>query len=244
MPARTQYWHGVTTSLNARLRNGLTLQAGTSAGRGVQDTCALVKALPETLVVLGINQQQDYCHVTEPFATLFRGLAAYTVPKIDVLISANIRSVPNANIGMGSNSATNGASRNANYNVPNTVVAQSLGRLPNGGLANGTTTVNLLIPGELCGPRVTQVDMRFAKVLKFGATRADVGVDLYNLFQYQQSGRVHRNLRLCDERRDVHAPQRHRAATTCPRQREVQLLRGGGWSGRAQRLDAPSGSAT
>jgi hypothetical protein len=185
-PARTQYWHGVTTSFNARLLNGLTFQAGTSTGRGVQDTCALTKALPELLVVpvgpLLVNQQQDYCHVTEPFATLFRGLAAYTVPKIDVLVSANIRSVPNANIGMGSNSATNGASRNATYNVPNAFVAQALGRLPNGGLANGTTTVNLLIPGELYGPRVTQVDMRFAKVLKFGATRADIGVDLYNLF--------------------------------------------------------------
>jgi hypothetical protein len=172
----------VTTSFNARLLNSLTFQAGTSTGRGVQDTCALTKALPETLVVLGVNQQLDYGHVTEPFATLVRGLTAYTVPKIDVLVSANIRSGPNANIGMGSNSATNGASRNANYNVPNTVVAQALGRLPNGGLANGTTAVNLLIPGELYGPRVTQVDMRFAKGLKFGATRADVGVDLYNLF--------------------------------------------------------------
>ena len=66
--------------------------------------------------------------------------------------------------------------------MPNTVVAQALGRLPNGGLANGTTAVNLLIPGKLYGPRVTQVDMRFAKVLKFNATRADIGVDLYNLF--------------------------------------------------------------
>jgi len=181
-PARTQYWHGVTTSFNARLHNSLILQAGTSTGRGVQDTCALMQALPETLVVAGINQQQAYCHVTEPWATLVRGLAAYTVPKIDVLVSASIRSVPNANIGMGSNSATNGASRNANENVPNTVVAQALGRLPNGGLANGTTAVNLLIPGALYGPRVTQVDMRFAKVLKFNATRADIGVDLYNLF--------------------------------------------------------------
>jgi hypothetical protein len=181
-PARTQYWHGVTTSFNARLHNSLILQAGTSTGRGVQDTCALVQALPETLVVAGINQQLAYCHVTEPWATLVRGLAAYTVPKIDVLVSASIRSVPNANIGMGSNSATNGASRNANENVPNTVVAQALGRLPNGGLANGTTAVNLLIPGALYGPRVTQVDMRFAKVLKFNATRADIGVDLYNLF--------------------------------------------------------------
>lgn len=181
-PARTQYWHGVTTSVNARLRDGITLQAGTSTGRGVQDTCALVNALPELLVVAGVNQQLASCHVAEPWETSFRGLAAYTVPRIDVLISANIRSVPNANIGMGSNSATNGASRNANDNVPNAVVQQALGRLPNGGLPNGTTSVNLLIPGQLYGPRVTQVDMRFAKVLKFGRTKADVGVDLYNLF--------------------------------------------------------------
>jgi hypothetical protein len=181
-PARTQYWHGATTSLNARLRNGITLQAGTGTGRGVQDTCALVKALPELLVLAGVNQQLASCHVDEPWATSFRGLAAYTVPKIDVLVSANIRSVPNANIGMGSNSATNGASRNANYNLPNTAVQQALGRLPNGGLANGNTSVNLLIPGQLYGPRVTQVDMRLAKVLKFRGTRADVGLDLYNLF--------------------------------------------------------------
>ena len=63
---------------------------------------------------------------------------------------------------------------------------QALGRLPNGGLANGTTSVNLLIPGQLYGPRITQVDMRFAKVLRFGATRADIGVDLYNLFNTSQ----------------------------------------------------------
>jgi hypothetical protein len=120
--------------------------------------------------------------VAEPWATSFRGLAAYTVPKIDVLVSASVRSVPNANIGMGSNSATNGASRLATYNVPNTVVQQALGRLPNGGLATGNTAVNLLIPGELYGPRITQVDMRFAKVLNFSGRRADLGLDLYNLF--------------------------------------------------------------
>ena len=29
--------------------------------------------------------------------------------------------------------------------------------------------------------RRTQIDMRFAKVLRFGRTRTDIGVDLYNL---------------------------------------------------------------
>jgi hypothetical protein len=29
--------------------------------------------------------------------------------------------------------------------------------------------------------RRTQIDMRFAKILRFGRTRTDIGVDLYNL---------------------------------------------------------------
>jgi hypothetical protein len=145
----------------------------------VQDTCALFAALPQMLLVFGTNQRLESCHVTEPWLTTVRGLAAYTVPKVDVLVSASVRSVPNASLGP---TASNGTSRNANYNVPNTVVQQTLGRLPNGGLVNGTTSVNLLLPGQLYGPRITQVDMRFAKVLRFGGRRADIGVDLYNVF--------------------------------------------------------------
>ena len=48
---------------------------------------------------------------------------------------------------------------------------------------NGTTGVDLLLPGEQYGAdRVTQVDLRVAKVLRLGATRLDVGMDLFNLF--------------------------------------------------------------
>ena len=57
--------------------------------------------------------------------TSFRGLAAYTVPKIDVLVSAQFRSLNPNNIGgVGGGSATNGASLNANYQLPNSVVQQ------------------------------------------------------------------------------------------------------------------------
>ena len=38
-PERTQYWHGVDFTLNARLRQGLTLQVGTQTGRSSEDTC-------------------------------------------------------------------------------------------------------------------------------------------------------------------------------------------------------------
>jgi hypothetical protein len=91
-------------------------------------------------------------------------------------------------------SASNGLSLSANYVVPNLVIQQSLGRLPANALATGTTTVNMLKPGQLYNlERTNLMDMRFAKILRFGGRRADVGMDLYNLFNsnvtsaYQQT---------------------------------------------------------
>jgi hypothetical protein len=175
-PARTQYWHGVNLTINARPRNGLTFQGGTSTGRGVRDTC-------ETEVNIDSPDPRG-CHVTEPWMTALRGLAAYTVPKVDVLVSAQFRSLNPANtVGMGSASATNGSSLNANTQVPNRVVAQLLGRTPGTTLITQTTTVNLLADGELYPDgRVHQMDMRFAKIVRFGDRRLDIGIDLYNVF--------------------------------------------------------------
>ena len=173
--ARTQYWHGVNVSVNARLRNGLTFQGGTSTGRGVRDTC-------DTVVKIDSPDPRG-CHVTEPVMTSFRGATYYTVPKIDVLISAQIRNLNPSNIaGVGSVSATNGTSLSAITQVPNSVVAQSLGRTPGTSLITQTTAVNLLTTGELYpDERLTQIDMRFAKIVRFGSRRADIGIDLYNL---------------------------------------------------------------
>ena len=65
------------------------------------------------------------------------------------------------------------------YSKPPSAVAQSLGRP----LSNGAplVTVNLIAPGVLYGDRVNEFDVRFAKILKFGRTRTNVGIDLYNL---------------------------------------------------------------
>jgi len=182
-PARTQYWHGVSANLVARMRNGVMVQGGTTTGRGVINTCALYSALPEAdVAILGVLQPVSSCDITEPFSTTFRALAAYTIPKADVLISAQLRSVPNATLGAGSVSASNGVSRAANWNLPNSVVMQTLGRLPANAPPTGVTNVNLLTTGQLYGPRVNQVDMRFAKVLRFKTFRGEIGMDLYNLF--------------------------------------------------------------
>jgi hypothetical protein len=185
--ARTSYWHGVDFTATARLMSGIMVQGGTSTGRAVRNNCAVTRALPE---ILG-TARVDSCDVTEKWSTSFRGLASYTFPKIEVLVSTSIRSLETT---PGGGVATNGLSLAANYVVPNTVIQQSLGRLPANALPTGTTTVNLLNPGLLYTlQRVNLVDMRFAKILKFAGRRADVGIDLYNLFNsnvttsYQQT---------------------------------------------------------
>ncbi len=184
---RTSYWHGVDFTATTRLAMGLAVQGGTSTGRGVRDNCEVTAALPELLGPARV----DSCDVTERWATSFRGLASYTVPKIGMLVSASMRSISTT---PGGGVATNGLSLAANYVVPNTVIMESLGRLPANALATQTTTVNLLNPGELYTlARVNLVDMRFAKIFRFGGSRTDVGVDLYNLFNsnvttaYQQT---------------------------------------------------------
>jgi hypothetical protein len=161
-PARTNYWHGVDVSVNARLRNGLVFQGGTSTGREIEDRCGSV-------VNIDSPDPRD-CRQVEPLMTTFRGLATYTVPKVDVLVSASMRSLPRPEL-------------NASYNVPNSIFLAQLGRLPAGGTATGNQSVQLLESFQMFAEdRLTQVDMRFAKVIRFGGRRADFGVDLYNLF--------------------------------------------------------------
>jgi len=161
-PARSSYWQGVDVTVNARMRQGLTLQFGTNTGRKIDDTCA-------TVVNIDSPDPRD-CRLTPPYQTTIRGLASYTIPRVDVLVSATVRSQPPLAL-------------NATWPVPNSVVVQLLGRVPPGGTAGGTTNVTLLDNDHrlFADNRRTQIDMRVAKVFRFGARRLDVGVDGENL---------------------------------------------------------------
>src|SRR6185436_7050117 len=186
----THYWHGVDVSFNARMRNGLALQGGTSTGRGVNDTCDEMTArfgrpsaptlgtAAVPIIPAGIIDGQTSCNATEPWLTSVRGLASYTLPKVDVLISGIFRSQDNAQPGAAV--GTNGTSRSATYRMTAAQFRTATGKTLAPGLA--TQDVDLLLPGAVYGDRINAVDMRFAKVLRFGKLKANVGLDVYNLF--------------------------------------------------------------
>ncbi len=153
-------YNGVLVNATARLRQGLTFQGGVNTGKTVEDTCEIRAVLPETAAA------NPYCHNDPGFITRVSGLAAYTVPRVDVLVSATFRS-------------DQGTPLAANYAVSTAVVAETLGRPLAGGAPN--VTVNLLQPGERFGARSNEIDLRIGKVLRFGRTRSNIGVDFYNL---------------------------------------------------------------
>jgi hypothetical protein len=66
----------------------------------------------------------------------------------------------------------------ANYAVPNSAVVPSLERNLSANAPN--VTVNLVAPGTLYGDRINELDFRAAKILRYGRTRTQVAVDIYN----------------------------------------------------------------
>jgi hypothetical protein len=173
----THYWHGVDFSFSARARQSLFVQAGTSTGRGVNDTCAIDTARFGRPMV--IVDGQPTCSFTEPWLTQFRTLASYTVPKVDVLVSVIVRSQPNAQP-TAVTVATNGGSRIATYQMTPAQFLAATGVPLRAGLAQ--QSVNLLAPGEVYGDRINVTDLRVGKVLRFGGRRLNIGLDLYNMF--------------------------------------------------------------
>ena len=181
-PEQTEYWHGVSLGVTARMRNGITVQGGAEIGHRVTDNCALRDLLPElgttptpragggTFVPTLINYVEPtnpYCHVSEPYQPKVTGLASYTIPKVDVQVSGTWQTNP-------------GLLLQANYQVPNAIVKQYLGRDLSAQAAN--VTINLIPTGTLYGARLYQVDFRVAKIVRYKRTRTQFGLDLYNAF--------------------------------------------------------------
>jgi hypothetical protein len=163
---RSQVANSIHMNITARPRNGLVLQGGFNTAKTDSDYCGIRRALPEFTVVGAQSPANPWCDTSTGFVTRFTALGTYMVPKIDVQVAGTVRS-------------DQGGDLAANWVAPNSATV-GLNR-PFAGVAGQTITVNLVEPGTLYGDRVNQVDLRFAKILRFGRTRSNVGIDIYNV---------------------------------------------------------------
>ena len=176
------HWNGVDFQVDARLRNGLFMQAGLSTGKQMTDNCDIVDDVPEantlgniggalTPSVLGVGVgtavPTSFCHQESPYLTQYKGLVSYNLPWYGIRVSGTLQSLPGPQI-----IATN------IYNNGNRTALTTLGRP----FVAAQATVNTLEPGTEYGDRLNQIDLRFTKIVNVGRGRIDLNVDLYNAF--------------------------------------------------------------
>jgi hypothetical protein len=170
-----EHWDGFDLILTARPQGGVSVQGGLSSGRTTIDNCAVAARLPETLTGFPVLNDAnttaqfpaEYCHQQSPFLTQVKFLGSYEIPKIDVLVSGALQSVPGPQV-------------IGDFVAANALVSSSLGRPLAGGAAN--VTVDVVPPGKMYGDRRNQLDLRVGKALHFGRVRTKVNLDINNVF--------------------------------------------------------------
>jgi hypothetical protein len=154
------------------------VQGGFAGGYSTADVCEIRAQVPEMLIFGTSGLTNPWCRIETGFMPQYKGIASYIVPKLEVTLSGTFTSKPGINVS-GFGTPVAGGAFAANYTISNAQLAPILGRPLAGAAPN--ITVNLIEPHSVIGERVNELNMRVGKILRFGAARANVGVDFYNL---------------------------------------------------------------
>ena len=166
---QTEHFNGVDVNVTARLV-AVQLSGGFSTGRISSDVCDLWAARPDLQVdqagpTTGTLNPLQFCHLDPKFTTQVKGFASYTVPRMQVQVSAAFQSAP-------------GFTKVSQYAVTNADAA-SLGRPLTGG---STLATQIIPPGQHFGPRLNQLDMRVARPFQVRTLKWTPSIDVYNVF--------------------------------------------------------------
>jgi len=171
-------YQGIDFNFTVRLNKGLQFRGGWVNSKTVDDTCRQVVDNPEGL---------RNCRIDRPWVYQARGAVTYITPQKfgwfkDFNVSGTFNSIP-AVIAAANYQVANTAIRDG-YCV-GSVCSTPLGRLPTGGQATGFTTKNLV---DLSRPEYidqqVNADLHVGRIVRFGKTRANLGVDVYNFLNF------------------------------------------------------------
>lgn len=176
-------YNRVEAAFNMRFGRGGTLGGGVSTARTTMNLCPA--AQNPNLVV---TRQIVFCDTTNPWSaqTQFKLNGAYPLPW-GLQASAVLQNFPVPSIGtvnVGQASVYHQAP--ATLAFTNAQIAPSLGGNLSAcpadtGACTATATLPMYAPYSLFEPRFTQLDVRFAKKVRFGGVRVEGDLDIYNL---------------------------------------------------------------
>ena len=167
----TEHFDGVNVTVNARMQNGLLVQGGFGTGRQVTNDCDVMEQAPEIAQIL-FNPNRFFVFATRPlerceqnngWRTQVQGLAAYTIPKIDVQISGTFQNLPGVQL-----------AANANILASSTTLGRGFTAAP-------FRVINIVDAGEVFVERLNQIDFRVSKLVRAAGTRTNINFDFYNV---------------------------------------------------------------
>ena len=177
----TEHFDGVNITVNTRLSNSLTVQGGMGTGRQITNDCAVMAAAPEIAHVLFnptrapffATRPLERCEQNNGWRPQYQGLAAYTIPKVDVQISGTFQNLPGAQLAANANVC-------AGALIPGLCTAgnTTLGRPFSGGPFR---VINIVEAGEVYIERLNQIDFRVSKILRMSGTKTNLNFDFYNV---------------------------------------------------------------
>lgn len=181
---QTEVYNGLEGEIRARFGKGGLLSGGVSTGRTVTNRCFVVDSPQEV--------RPGYCDVVNPFKaqTQIKVNGVYPLPW-DLQASAvfqNLAGIPDSgSVPLNSQGQIFGDPiTGGSYVAGNNEVAPSLKRnlsaCANRVPCTATTTINLVAPfGGGYQDRLTQVDVRLTKIVRFNRVRLQGMFDIYNL---------------------------------------------------------------
>ena len=169
---RSEAYNGVDLTFRARLWNGGLASGGVNVGRTVHDDCLVVDNPQVFSTSAGPagrlnfhDARPGFCNVRPPWGagTQTKLAVAYPLP-FDTQIAATLQNLPGTPI-------------NATYFASSAEIEPSLER-PH---TAGGTSIGLYPAYSLFEDRLTQLDLRFTKVIRAGDVRIQGMFDIYNL---------------------------------------------------------------
>ena len=182
----TQVFNGIDVNIDGRLDNGITLGGGLSTGSIAFNECFVVDN--------PIQNRPGYCDVSQPWGagTQLKLNGAIPLPW-DTLFSFVFQSLAGlpweSRYELGAGGAAEQAAIETQVGHPlvqgDTIQlfpsGQGIGTLTDlGGGVSGTTF--FFTGSELYEPRLTQLDLRFTKIVNVGRARVRAWIDLFNIF--------------------------------------------------------------
>jgi hypothetical protein len=170
----TEKFDAINVSMQARLQNGLIVQGGFGPGRQVTDDCDIVDDVPELLQAavlvpsrsgLTTSRPLERCRENNGWRTGVSGLASYTIPKVDVMVSGTLQNQPGSQL----------AANAVNFPAASTTLGRTFTAAPAG------RGFNLAPAGTVFIERLNQIDIRVAKLFRFNGSRTSINFDFYNV---------------------------------------------------------------